>query len=148
MSDYAAAVRALKDRLAAGWATTPILFENEGAPVMADDAGNLTPWIECLVLADSSEQMTIGGTGNRITVDEGVVSVTVFTPAGMGTDLAYQRAVTIGEIMGHAVMTVSGRRLETKTPLIGQGSRATSENPEGVWHALAVTVPFSFYRLA
>ena len=147
MTDFAGAVGAIKQRLRDHWTATPILFENEEPPaeIMAGGAA----WIECAVLADLAEQRSIGSPGSNVLVDEGAIEITVFVPAGTGTEIAHQHAVGIADIFRNQnfYRDGEGRQVMTTMPLIGRGSRAESENPSGTWWAVAVTTPFSFYRL-
>lgn len=150
MADFAGAKRAMKQRLRDNWTATPILFENETAPVMDDGAGNPTPWIEFRVVADTANQWSIGSPGSNVMIDEGVIEITVFVPAGTGDDAATTHATALGELWRNAEFyrEDEGACVRTLIPQVGVGSKAVSENPEGVWWAIPVTTPYRFYHLA
>ncbi len=147
MSDFAGAVGAIKQRLRDHWTATPILFENEEPPaaILAGDAA----WIECVVLTDTAEQRSIGSPGTNLMTDEGAVEITVFVPAGTGTEIAHQHAVAIAAIFRNQdfYRDWDGRKVSTTMPLIGRGQRAESENPSGSWWSVPVTTPFTFYYI-
>lgn len=150
MPDYAGAVEAIEAKLAAEWTTTPLVFENDEAPATSDGNGNLLPWAVCEVLSTDSGIRGAGKPGSHVTVDEGLVQVTVFVPSGTGRALARQHATAIGELLRTKEFynTVPGACVRTWTPEISPGNPASSENPSGNWWAVTVTVPFEFIHLA
>ena len=148
--DYAGAVKAIEDRLTANWTTTPIGFENDDRPTVLDGSGNLKPWAYCEILSTESGIKGAGKPGSHVVIDEGLVQVTVFVPAGSGRLLGRQYATAIGEIFRAKEFynAISGACVRTWTPEVGPGNPATSENPSGNWWAVAVTIPFEFIHLA
>lgn len=148
--DYAGAVKSIEDRLTANWATTPIAFENDGAPSVVDGSNNLRPWVYCEVISTPGGIVGAGKPGAHVVVDEGLVQVIVFVPTGTGRLVARQYATAIGEIfrVKEFYNLIAGACVRTWTPEIGPGNRSQSENPRGSWWAVTVTIPFEFIHLA
>lgn len=150
MASLAEAITAIEARLAAGWTTTGISYPNRDAAAKADVSGNPVPWVFCEVETDEADIVGLGQPGNHVVREYGRIIVTVFAPAGSGATLARTYAGQIGEIFRAAKFHDSAPEtyVRTWTPVVGRGSEARSENPDGVWWGVAVSIPFEFYHRA
>lgn len=149
MASYAQAVRAIKDALKAEWTATPIVFENEDPPGLADGDGHPVPFVMVEIESDAAEQRSIGSPGSNVFQDTGAIIATCFVPAGTGADAATSHASALAEAWRNREISLgAGACVRSSAPQVGRGQRATSESPEGIWFAVPVTVPFEFLRLA
>ena len=85
MADYAGAVQAIRDRLAANWTTTPISFQNEPFDPPTDpNSGNPAPWVALEVIGNDSELRAAGTPGDHVWIYRGHILVHVFVPVNAG----------------------------------------------------------------
>jgi hypothetical protein len=144
MADYAGAIQAIRDRLAANWTTTPIAYMNEGVPVMEDpNTLQPMPWVMLEVINTSSEIRGIGTPGDILYDYFGLIYVHVFVPQASGISLAMQYAVAIGEIFRTAEFynEEPGHAVRTWVPRVDGGGSASDD---GVWWRVTCTVDFEY----
>lgn len=96
MTTLVDAREAIYQAFATAWgSTTPLAFDNE--KFVPPDAA---PWVRLAVRHQVSNQETLGGTGNRVFLREGLVFVQVFTPEDDGqraSDVLVQQARAVFE---------------------------------------------------
>lgn len=156
MPDLAGAMKAMEDRFIAAWgATTGILMANDDATANSGVGrdpitGYPVPWVRFEVENLSSSIRGAGVPGQHVTVDEGEIEVLVSVPESSGRQLARQYAVQAGEIFRTKAFyrDTPGFEVRTWTPNMGRMGRGSSENPEGVWYVISVTIPYEFWSIA
>lgn len=150
MADIAGALAAIEARFDTAWTVTPKAFENSPAPDVVDGNGIALPWVYFEAYATEADIRGVGRPGNHVVIDRGEIVATVFAPLNSNRSTALQHAAAIGEIFRvqefhHAE---PGCCVRTWTPLVSRGDRTISENPDGTWWAVSVTIPFEFIRFA
>jgi len=149
MADIAGALAAIEQRFDAAWTATPKAFENDPAPVVQDGNGIVSPWVYFEAFVTDADIRGVGRPGSHVVIDRGEIVVTVFAPLNSSRAIALQHATAIGEIfrVREFYQVEPGCCVRTWTPLVGRGDRTVSENPDGNWWAVSVTIPFEFIRL-
>lgn len=147
MADYAGAKAAIRSRLEANWTTTRITYMNERPaepwpPV--DTNGAPAPWVNLEIQCNDAPIYATGQAGNNVYRYEGVVMVHVFMPEGMGTTLADQYAVTIGEIFRRKTFYNStlGHWVRTEDPFPAGGN---SRSDDGLWFGTTMSCQFAYW---
>ena len=150
MSDYALAVAAIEERLSSNWTATPLAFENDRSPDIVGPDGERLAFVLCEVTTLDSRIKSIGRPGDHVTVDKGMIELTVFVPRGSGRETARAYAVQLAALFRTVrfFQEGGGVYVQTWTPVIGPGNPSRSENPSGSWWAILVSTPFDFYHRA
>lgn len=148
MADYAGALAAIRARLVAGWSTTRITFANEqpADPWPPRDGSNvLQAWVHMEIASEGSEVLGTGQTGAHTWTYEGTIMVHVFVPVGMGTSMAFQHAVAIGELFRAAKFydATPGHAVRTLAPEIDGGGSA---DDDGDWFRVTMSCPFTYWH--
>lgn len=149
MADYAGAVAAIRDRLAANWTTTPIAYQNETFTAPTDpNSGNPSPWVFLEVIGNGSELRAVGAGATQEWIYRGHILVHVFVPINDGAATAQQYAATIGEIFraaqfydataGHCVRSGYGG----EGPSTDGGGK---DADDGLWFRVTMTCPWEYY---
>lgn len=150
MASLAGAFAAIEARLSANWTTTGISYENRDEAAKQDAEGNPVPWVFVEFEMDEARIIGVGTPGDHVVKEWGAIRILVFTPAGVGAGLARTYAGQIGEIFRAAKFYDSepNTYVRTWTPRIGRGTEGVSQNPDGTWWCVSVSVPFEFYHRA
>lgn len=150
MADYAGAVQAIRDRLAANWTTTPIAYQNEAFDAPVDpNSGNPTAWVALEVIGNGSEQRTIGGNGGHDWIYRGHILAHVFVPVNDGIATAHAHAVTLGEIFRGAQFYDSTAAHCVRSAYGGEGPSTDGGGisaDQGNWFRVTMTCPFEYYH--
>lgn len=152
MADLAGAMQAIEDRFTAAWgATTPVLFDN--GPVFSavdETTGQPIPWVLLDIENEISQIRGAGKPKNHVNLDEGQIVITVSVPAGSDRATARALAVQAGNIFRTETFynDTPGFGVRTWMPHVGRGLTGRSENPEGLWYVISVTIPFEFWSIA
>lgn len=143
MADYAGAVAAIKQRMAANWTTTPIAFQNESPPPDTDpNTGVPIPYVYFEVIGNTSDLRGMGKPGDHIWLYAGLIAAHVFVPVNSGTDLAQQYAVAIGEIFrAKGAGDFGGIDVRTWSPRTDGGE---SDADDGNWFRVTCRIPFEY----
>lgn len=148
MADYAGAVAAMRARFAAGWAETPIAYQNE-TPQDADGAAldpwpPAGPWVYFEVVASQSDIRGAGLPGDNVWLTTGNIFIYVFTPLGYGLPEPLRLAGVAGEIFRAATFYQdgSGSKVICMAPNVDGGA---SDADNGNWFRVTCSVPFEFY---
>jgi hypothetical protein len=148
-ASYSGAEQAIRDRLVAGWTTTPITFQNEtpADPFPPKDGnGDLAPWVNLEIMAGSSEIYGQGTPDNHPYLYTGLILVHVFVPVGTGTALAKTHADQIGELYRTAKFyddVSPGCCVRSWAPHTDGGG--TSDD-DGNWFRVTMTCPFEYWH--
>jgi hypothetical protein len=149
MPDIAGALAAIESRFDTMWTATPKAFENGQAPDVLDGNGLLVPWVHFEAFATRAGIKGAGKPGDHVVVEDGEIVATVFVPVESNRATALQYATAIGEIFRVKEFYQSaGTCVRSWTPRVGRGDVTTSENPNGNWWAVTVTIPFEFIHHA
>lgn len=149
MATYADAVAAVKQAIRNEWTATTVVFENENPPELVAGDGQPVPFLMVEFQSDSATQRSIGSPGSNWFEDAGAVVGTFFVPAGTGSDAATGHAAALADQWRNREISLgTGACVRTWAPQVGRGTPATSENPEGRWWAVAVSIPMEFLRAA
>lgn len=148
MPDYAGAKAAMRARLAAGWTTTRITYQNETPadpwpPV--DGNGVLQPWVNLEIVGAPSSIVGTGTRGNHVWTYQGNIFVHVFTPVGSSDEMGTQYAVAIGELFRAAEFynATPGFCVRTLAPSIDDGDSA---DDDGNWFRTTMSVDFTYWH--
>lgn len=148
MADFAGAVAAISARLETMKpAGLPIAWPNQPRPEVVDGNGLPIAWAYAEVTGTTSRIHGVGVPGDHVVVDDGLIIATVFVPDGGGTAQAFTLAGQIGEIfrVKQFYDAEPGVCVRTWTPRISGGDAGSDD---GMWFAVAVTIPFEFWRRA
>lgn len=150
MADIAGALAAIEARFDAAWTATPKAFENGPAPQVQDVNGILLPWVFFEAYVNEADIRGVGRPGNHVVIDRGEIAATVFVPLNSNRATALQHATAIGEVfrVQEFFHAEPGCCVRTWTPVVGRGDRTVTENPDGNWWAVTVSIPFEFIRFA
>lgn len=150
MADIAGALAAIEARFNSAWTATAKAFPNGAAPTVRDANGIILPWVYFDAYVTDADIRGVGRPGNHVVIDRGEIEATVFVPIDSNRLTALQYAVSIGEIfrVDEFYHAEPGCCVRTWTPLVSRGDRTISENPDGTWWAVSVTIPFEFIRFA
>lgn len=149
MADIAGALAAIEARFDALWTATPKAFENSPKPNVIDGNGLLKPWVYFEAFVTRAEIHGAGKPGDHVIVEIGDIVATVFTPFNTARSTGMAHAAAIGEIFRVKEFYQSaGACVRSWTPRVGRGEQTVSDNPNGNWWAVTVTIPFEFYHLA
>ncbi len=148
MADIAGALAAIEAKFRAEWTLTPISMDNDDSGPTTEDADGVSePFVYFDANSEDSDIIGVGAPGNQTTVDYGVIEATVFVPLGSQRAIARQHATAIGEIFRVKEFYQSaGACVRTWQPRVRRGETTSSENPNGKWWAVAVSIPFEFIR--
>lgn len=120
---------AVAARLATGWTTTPIAYENRDFTPPASGG-----WVELAVLGNTGQTLGIGST---VTVrDTGLIAINIYTPAGSGTAVGKGYADTLAALFEHerfGGITTYTATLATRGVVNG-------------WHQLNLSIPYRSNR--
>jgi hypothetical protein len=148
MPDIAGAMEAIEQRLRDNWTTSPIILPNEGEQAAFVD-GAPVPWVLFEIENEEGDIIGAGKPGSHVNVDRGSIVAKVFVPTGVGLSTARTHATAIGEIFRvKEFYRSSGFCVRTWKPHVGRALPARSENPEGLWFCVTVTIPFEFISIA
>lgn len=89
---------AIEARLAANWATTPILYENMSMDLIKTNGAMPESFVMIEIVPYENTQRSIGDDGNRLYTTEGFIYLHIFTPAGSGAGLSDEYADSLGQI--------------------------------------------------
>lgn len=144
MPDYAGAVAAIKARLAANWATTPVAYQNEEPPETIVD-GVPVPWVYCEITNNNSELHAAGKPGSLFWIYDGLIELSVFVPIGSGIATALQYAVALGEIFRAQTFynETSPHLVRCWSPRVDGGESGADD---GNWFRVTCTVPFEYWH--
>lgn len=148
MADYAGAVAAIETMFSAAWGvTTPIGEENDPPPTTVDGSGNPVPWVYIEVVGTASTIIGTGTPGNQTVVDDGLITIHAFAPAGSGRVIARQNALAAGEIFRVKKFYESepATYVRTWTPRMLGGGPGSDD---GLWWRQSVVIPFEFWHRA
>lgn len=148
MADNAGAVAAIRSRLESAWAArTPIAWPNEKRPKVTDAQGKPAPWVYAEVSWTDAGIRGVGVPGRHVTIDDGLIMLTVYVPDGEGTDAALTLAGQLGEIFRTSRFYDGepGCCVRCWTPRISGGDAGSDD---GMWFAVTATIPFEFWHLA
>ena len=156
MADLAGAMEAMEQRFSAAWgSTTGILFGNddseaEGGIGRNPATGLPAAWVRFDIENEVSAIRGAGKPKSHVNLDEGQIVITVSVPQGSGRQVARQLAVQAGEIFRTAAFYRDTPGFEVKTwmPHVGRALIGRSENPEGLWYVITVTIPYEFWSIA
>ena len=146
MADFAGAVAAIKARLAANWATTPIAYVNEGEPVTRNAAtGAPEPWVLAEIVGTASTIHGTGRPGDRVWLYDGLIHAHVFVPKGSGAATALAHAVALGDIFRNAQFYADtpGHAVRCWAPRIDGGGDG---DDDGLWFRVTMTCPFEYWH--
>jgi hypothetical protein len=155
MPDYAGAKAAIRARLAANWATTPITYQNEPPRGQNDDPPAPWPprdgdgfplsWVNLEIAGTGSRIVGQGTPGNHVWRYDGIIYVHVFTPINTGIELGDQYAVAIGEIFRAAKFydTTPGFCVRSLAPSIDD---AESGDDNGNWSRTTMHCDFTYWH--
>lgn len=149
MADYAGAVAAIRDRLAANWTTTPIAYQNEPFDPPTDpNSGALTPWVFLEVLSNDSGLRGAGTPGDNIWITIGHILVHVYVPINSGADLAQHYATTIGEIFRAAGFYSDGQGAIVRTGIdpAPRTDGGGTDADRGNFYRVTMTCGFEFFH--
>ena len=132
MSDFVAAVNALRSKLDAGFTTLPRYWPNDEREPTLEAAPN--GFVLSEVRLQDEKPITIGPDGSRLHRDFGEFVVNVFVPAGSRAGTAETHAQSIRTLFG--VNAVSGVRITRR--FIGAGSNING--PLGRFWAVPVVI--------
>lgn len=168
MADWAGACAALKTAFLASWLNgagpalkTPVGFPNakildvngseinaSGPPVGTDGAPVV--WAFFSILGNGGNIRGVGLPGNRTWLDRGLISMSIFAPAGYGVDDVRPYAVAGGEIFRAKTFyrdDTAGAKIVCYAPSIDE-NETRSQTPIGDQFAITASVPFEFYYIA
>lgn len=148
MADFAGAAAAIEARLESSKpAGLLVAWPNRKRPKATDEQGLPIAWAYAEVVGTGAEIRGIGVPGDHVVVEDGLIMVTVYVPAGEGTALGFALAGQIGEIFRAKEFFQDGPGVCVRswTPRISGGG-AGDDN--GMWFAVVVTIPFEFWRRA
>ena len=130
MSGFAEEAKAIETRLAAGWTTTPIRYDNAPFPETT------APYVALFILDGDGNQISLGAVALRRWV--GLIVLQIFVPQDTGTRLAKGYANTLGALFDRAEFPVeNGGLIRCRVPSIAEiGIR-------NGWNQLNVTIPFT-----
>ena len=145
MADFAGAVAAIKTRLAANWATTPIGYPNGDAPASRNASGVPQAWVLAEIVGAGSDIHGTGTPGDRVWLYDGLIHAHVFVPKGTGDATARQYAVTLGEIFRNAEFYTDtpGHAVRCWAPRVDGGGDGSDD---GLWFRVTMTVPFEYWH--
>ena len=132
MGAFTDAENAIRQRLAAAWTTTPVVYENQPY-----EAPGTTPFVFCEILQGGADQMSLGSTTLRLYRLTGIIILNIFTPAGTGTKLGNEYADSLATIF----RGVSFSGVLTFAPRKSSNSGPTDD---GKWHRISIITPFQF----
>lgn len=124
----------------------PIGWPNEGRPDISGN-GKPAPWAYAEVVGSGAEIRGVGVPGDHVVVEDGLIMITVYVPAGEGAAGGFETAGQLGEIfrVKQFYDAEPGVCIRTWTPRISGGD---SGSDDGMWFAVTVTIPFQFWRRA
>lgn len=146
MADFAGAVAAIKARIAAQWATTPVGYMNEGKPQTHNDvSGEPEPWVLVEIVGTGGDIHAAGKPGNRVWLYDGLIHAHVFVPAGTGDATAREHAVALGEIFRGAQFydDTPGHAVRCWAPRVDGGGNGSDD---GLWFRVTATIPFEYWH--
>ena len=123
----------IEKHLRANWSQTKIAFEN-----VKFDKPSDSKWISLTINNGSSSQITMGSS-TPLNRHLGLISIQVFTPAGIGTKQAKEMARDVADIFRRRTFNISA----TETLLCREPNiqRVGVESDTGLYNLL-VTIPF------
>jgi len=121
---------AIAARMATGWATTPIAWENR----------DFTPptsggWVELTVIGATGQTRGIAGTTIGVR-DAGLIAINIYTPEGSGTATGRGYADTLAALFEH----------ERFSGITTYAATLTTRGVVNGWHQLNLTIPFRSNR--
>ena len=150
MPDYAGAVAAIRDRLAANWTTTPIAYQNLPFAAPTDpNSGNPSPWVFLEVIGNGSDLRTVGQPGNHDWTYRGHILCHVYVPVNDGIETAHAHAVALGEIFRAKQFYDASPPSCVRTGYGGEGPRTDgggTDADDGNWFRVTMTCPFEYYH--
>lgn len=147
MPSYGGAVEAVKDRLKANWATTPICFMNDTPCATQDANGIPIPWALGEIKGTGNELHATGTPGLRTWIQNFMLWVHVFAPTQSGEQLPRTYAEQIGEIFRAKAFynDTPGFRVCTMTPSVDGGD---SGSDDGLWFRVSMNIEGQYWHLA
>lgn len=152
MADLAGAMAAMEAKFAAAWgSTTPYIFDNDSEMDARDPVtGQPVPWIRFSIENEFSDIRGAGKPKSHVNIDEGQIVILVSVPAHSGRARARELAQQAGEIFRTESFyrDTPGFEVRTWMPHMGRALVGRSENPEGLWYVISVSIPYEFYSIA
>lgn len=145
----AAAITAIKARMASGFTDWPVCWPNEafsgdvdsgGKPVDTD--GNPKAFVECEVIGGNARLQGVGTVGQRLTIQPGLIRAYLAVPAGTGTDDLNTKADAIAALFNRAEF---GSTVRCQDASIAGDVFADTD---GNYAMTMVSIPFDFYFFA
>jgi hypothetical protein len=147
MADFAGAVAAIKARLEANWATTPIGYPNGDPAATRDASGNPQAWVLAEIVGAANTIHAAGKAGSVVYVQDGLIHAHVFVPKGSGDATARTHAVALGEIFRGKLFyddVTPGHYVRSWAPRIDGGGDGSDD---GLWFRVTATIPFEYWHL-